>query len=265
MRIEINGVGIAYEQAGAGEDLVLIPGLGGSRHLWGAQLAGLSRVCRVTAVEPRGHGDSDAEPRPYSIAGWTEEVAGVIEALELAPAVVVGSSMAAMTAATLAARQPRAVRGLVLVGGFPCLAPVGKEALEARAVLTETEGMAPIADVVAPGALSPVTAQTQPALLALLRANVLTNQPRSYAAACRSLVEADVRPLLAQIAAPTLILVGDGDGVAPLPAARTLREAIPDARLRVLPASGHLPFLEQPLAFNRALLEFLGELPPIAE
>ena len=67
-------------------------------------------------------------------------------------------------------------------------------------------------------------------------------------------------PLLAHVRCPTLILLGDGEQVAPLPAARTLHQGIAGSRLKVIPNAGHLPFLEQPVAFNAALLEFLGGL-----
>jgi 3-oxoadipate enol-lactonase len=60
---------------------------------------------------------------------------------------------------------------------------------------------------------------------------------------------------------PTLVLLGDGEQVAPLPASRALHHGIAGSHLRVIPNAGHLPFLEQPALFNAALMEFLGGLP----
>jgi 3-oxoadipate enol-lactonase len=74
-------------------------------------------------------------------------------------------------------------------------------------------------------------------------------------------VEADITPRLGRIQCPTLILLGSQEQVAPLSAARALKAGIPQARLEVIPNAGHLPFLEQPAAFNAAILEFVGGLP----
>lgn len=260
MLARVDGVELYYEQEGAGPDLVLIPGLGASVHVWYAQLKGLQPVMRVTAVDPRGHGRSGKPRGPYTMRLLADDVGALMRQLQVPPAVVAGSSMSAMVAVELAAAYPELVRALVLVGGFPKLAPVGKERMEARARTAETEGMAPLADMVPATALGAHTHQTQPALVGLFRQALLANDPAGYAASCRGIVECDITPLLGEIRCPTLILLGEQEQVAPLPAARALKAGIPHAQLCVIPSAGHLPFLEQPAAFNAALLEFVAGL-----
>lgn len=261
MLANVNGIDLAYEQNGAGPDVVLIPGLGGSSYLWHAQLQALAPVARVTAVDPRGHGASAKHPPgPYTMRLWADDTAALMAYLGIERAVVVGSSMSAMVAVELAAAHSQRVAGLVLVGGFPRLESPGKERMEARAKTAETEGMGPLVPQVASTALAAVTHQTQPALVGLFQAALSRNDPACYAAACRAIVAADVTPLLSRIRCPTLVLLGDGEQVAPLPAARALHRGLPGSRLKVIPNAGHLPFLEQPAAFNTALLEFLGGL-----
>ncbi|MBM3458268.1 MAG: alpha/beta fold hydrolase [Armatimonadetes bacterium] len=261
MQAAANGITLYYEQEGAGPDLLLIPGLGGSTHVWYAQSKGLSPVLRVTTVDPRGHGQSEKPSGPYSIPMLAADMAALIHTAGIAPAIVVGSSMSAMTAVQLAAEQPELVSAVVLVGGFPMLGPPGKERMEGRARTAEGEGMGPLADLVASTALGAHTHRTQPALVGLFRAALLANDPQAYAASCRAIVEADVTPQLARVHQPTLILLGSEEQVAPLPAARALKAGIPHAEFVVLPQAGHLPFLEQPAAFNAALQEFVGRLP----
>ena len=261
MIVNVNGIALNYEQDGIGPDLVLIPGLGASVNAWYAQLKGLSPVLRVTALDPRGHGLSDKPPGPYSLPLFATDVAALMQHLDLGPAVVVGSSMAALIAVELAATHPERVAALVLVGGFPVLGLAGKERMEGRARTAETEGMGPLADPVASTALGAHTHQTQPGLVGLFRQGLLANDPRAYAASCRALVEADITPRLGRIQCPTLIVLGSQEQVAPLPAARALKAGVPHAGLEVIPNAGHLPFLEQPAAFNAAILEFVGELP----
>ncbi len=260
MTIEVNGTTLHYVQEGSGPDLVLVPGLGGSVHLWYAQLKRFSALYRVTAIDPRGHGLSAKPPGPYTIRGVADDVGELTRALALEPAVVVGSSMAGMVVVELAAAHPDRVSGLVLVGGFPVLGAAGKERMAERARLVEESGMAAVVDSVVGTALSTVTHQAQPALVGLLRGLLLANVPAAYAASIRALLAADVNPLLAQVRCPALVVLGDGVQVAPLPASQALCRGIRGAALRVIPDAGHLPFLEQPAAFNAALLEWIAGL-----
>jgi 3-oxoadipate enol-lactonase len=257
---EVNGITLYYEHEGAGPDLVLLPGLGGNVNLWYPQLKGLSPVMRVTALDPRGHGRSGKPAGPYTMRQMADDAAALMDHLGIGPVIVTGSSLSSLVAVELAAAYPERVRALVLVGGFAVLPPAGKERMEGRARTAEAEGMGPLADMVAATALGAQTHATQPALVGLFRQALLANDPRAYAAACRAIAAADVTPLLGQIRCPALILLGSEEQVAPLPAARALKQGIPHAEVRVLPGAGHLPFLEQPAAFNAALLEFVAGL-----
>jgi len=258
--VNANGISIHYEQAGAGPDLVLVPGLGASTHVWYPQLHGLSSLFRVTALDPRGHGQSGKPVGPYSIRMMAEDTAASLDALGISHAIVVGSSMSSLVTVELAAMRPDLVEGLILVGGFAVLGPAGREAFEQRAVLAETEGMAPLADLVPVRAFGGHSHQAQPGLVGLFRQGILANDPVAYAASCRAIREADVTPSLASVRCPTLILLGEQEQVAPLAAARALKAGIPHAHLRVLPLAGHLPFIEQPALFNAAVQEFAGSL-----
>jgi len=255
-----NGISIYYEQAGTGMDLVLIPGLGASTHVWYPQLRSLSSGLRVTALDPRGHGQSEKPAGPYSIRMMAEDAAALLDASKITRAMVVGSSMSAMVAVELAAMRPDLIEGLILVGGFAVLSAAGREAFEQRAVLAETEGMAPLADLVPARAFGAHSHETQPGLVGLFRQAILSNDPAAYAASCRAIRDADVTPSLGLVRCPTLILVGEQEQVAPLAAARTLKAGIPHAQVRVVPNAGHLPFLEQPAWFNAAVQEFVGSL-----
>lgn len=258
--VQANGISLHFEQEGTGPDVLLIPGLGASTHVWYAQLKTLSGVLRITAIDPRGHGRSEKPPAPYSMRMMADDAAGVLRSLEVGPAIVVGSSMSCMVAVELAAAYPELVRALVLVGGFPVLPPAGREKMEARVTLARTQGMAPLAELVPSTALGATTHRTQPALVGLFRQALLGNDPEGYAAACQAIVEADVTPLLAAVKCPTLLVLGAEEQVAPLPAAMALRRGISGSRVAVIPAAGHLPFMEQPDAFNAALLEFIAGL-----
>ncbi|HTE17195.1 MAG TPA: alpha/beta hydrolase, partial [Armatimonadota bacterium] len=208
MIAEVNGTSIHYLQTGSGPDVLLLPGLGASTHVWYAQMRALSPVLRVTAVDLRGQGQSAKPEGPYSIRLLADDVGALMGELDLPPAVVVGSSMACMVAVELAAAYPDRVSALVLAGGFPRLEGPGRERMEARAVTAESEGMGPLAELVPAAALGALTHAAQPALVGLFRALLLANDPHAYAASCRAIVGCDITPLLAEVRCPTLILLG---------------------------------------------------------
>ncbi len=256
-RVRIGDIELNILQAGAGPDLLLLPGLGANLHVWYPQLRALSSSFRVTAVDTRGHGRSSRSAGPYTVEQLAGDAAALIRTLGLAPAAVVASSMSCLTAIELAVTAPELVSSLVLVGGFPALTQAGKDRFEERARLAQNGGMEELADLVVAGALGATTHRTQPALAGLFRASVMANDPDAYVASIRAIQSGDVTARLPEVRCPTLVLLGDEEQVAPLAMARKLVAGIPGARLRVLPQAGHLPFMEQPAAFNAALVEFL--------
>lgn len=257
MFADVNGTRLNYVEQGSGPDLLLLPGLGASTHVWYAQVKALSATMRVIAVDPRGHGESAIPPPPYSLSDMAADAAHLLRHLCQAPALVVGSSMSSLAAVELAAKHPELVSGLVLAGGFATLSCVYRERMEERARIVESEGMGALVEKVGATALGATTHATQPALVGLFQALLLRNNPDAYAACCRAIASADVTPLLADVRCPTLILLGEEEQVAPWPAARVVAQGIPHAVVRVIPKAGHLAFLEQPAAFNAALLEFV--------
>lgn len=259
--VQANGVSLHYTETGTGPDVLLLPGLGMSTPVWYATQKALSGSLRVTALDHRGHGASEKSEGPYSMRLFAEDAAAAARELDLAPAIVVASSMACMVAVEFAVAYPDSVAALVLVGGFPTLPPAGKERFEERARLVESEGLEAVVDAVIGAGFAATTHVTQPGLVGLYRDLLLRNESSCYAAACRAIARADVTALLPKVDHPTLILIGAEEHVAPLSAARALKDGISHAMLRVLPAAGHLPFLEQPGEFNAALQQFIGLMP----
>jgi pimeloyl-ACP methyl ester carboxylesterase len=97
-----------------------------------------------------------------------------------------------------------------------------------------------------------------PRFLALLARDAARSGPVTIGTAARALLAADARADLAAVQARTLVLAGRTDHLVPLADAEELARALPDGRVHVLDA-GHVPMVEQPAAFSRALLGFLAE------
>jgi pimeloyl-ACP methyl ester carboxylesterase len=115
-----DGVRLACRDFGGdGPAALLLHGLAGHAGEWAQTASWLIARCRVVAYDARGHGHSDRTPADVSREAHVADAAFVIEALGLAPAIVIGQSLGGHTALLLAAERPELVRGLVLAEAGP--------------------------------------------------------------------------------------------------------------------------------------------------
>lgn len=261
MKIQANGITLRYETAGeSGPTVLLVHGLGGSSAQWGGVARLLAPVCRLVMPDLRGHGQSDKPPGPYAMKQFVDDLGALCAALKIDRCVLVGASMCGAVVLQLAAERPELAQAVVPVGGFAVQGSAGKERMTARAAAVESGGMAGAVEAILAGALGETTHATNPALVSLQRALLLENDPKAYAAATRAVVDIDVAAHLPRVKCPALLLFGAEEKVAPLPAQRQLKSAIPHAVVRAIPHAGHLPFLERPGDVAAALMEFLATL-----
>jgi len=256
MFIQINGVNHRYESLGEGPPIVLIHGLGGTLDIWHGVTQLLALHHHVVALDLRGHGATAPGRAQFSIKTWSQDVAELMGALELPAATVVGHSMGSLIAQHLAVSQPEIVDQLVLVGGISYFEPPDKQAYEQRAKAVDEHGLEGIVDDWLIGALAPRTHARLPQVAGLLRHMFLSNDPRSYAKACRVLSRA---PAIERerIGQPTLLLVGDHDRSTPLRMTEQLHRQIPVSRVQVVPSAAHWMTVEHPDVIGAAILQFL--------
>jgi pimeloyl-ACP methyl ester carboxylesterase len=126
------GVRLAcLDHGGDGSPVVLVHGLAGHAGEWDGTAAWLAASHRVVAPDARGHGRSERRPGDVSRAAHVDDLAGWIELLGLAPAIVIGQSLGAHTAFLLAARRPQLVRAVVVAEATPEADPAAPAAVEA--------------------------------------------------------------------------------------------------------------------------------------
>ena len=261
MFADILGSTIAYESVGDGPPVVFLHGLGSTSNVWHAQRVALQKTHRAITLDLPGSGRSSKHERTYSMLRWAEQLDLLAAHLNLDTFVLVGHSMTTILAQNFAARYPKRVRGIVLCGPLTEQPPAMREAFAKRAESVAKEGMLTVAEQVLAGAISAGTRESPSALPGLYREMLQANDPPSYAAQCRALMEASAKADQPAIACPTLILVGDQDGVTPIANARAIAAAVPGATIRVIPATAHLTMAERPEAFNAVILEFLANMP----
>jgi pimeloyl-ACP methyl ester carboxylesterase len=238
--------------------VVLLHGLGSSSRDWDFQRVALQARYRVIAIDLPGHGSRPRPRRPLSVHGMAGEVTRVLKDEALPAAHVVGVSLGACVALSLALQAPDRVRSLTLVSGFARLRPAGAAGglrmLLRLALLTA----APMRLVAWQVARATFPQPEQGELRRLAAASLQRTSRRSYAAAIGALLAFDVRTRLARVRCPTLVVAGSDDRTVPASAARVLAAGIPGARVLIVPGGGHAPHCDTPAAVNAALLDFLA-------
>lgn len=236
--VEVDGLRLYSEVAGAGPPVVLLHGLSGSTRWWSRNVAALARHFEVHTLDLAGFGQSKCD-RPFQLACAADVLAGWMERAGLERAAVVGHSMGGLVAAELAADHPTCVERLVLVAAaLPSIA---------RDLLTGAR------DVVRGLPHLPFS------FLDLLLPDLLRAGLPTVVAALRELLAADISAKLGRIAAPTLLVWGECDPLVPLRHAWQLARLVPCRELAIFKRTGHNPMWEHPETFNRLLVEFLGD------
>jgi 3-oxoadipate enol-lactonase len=259
--VRANGVQIHVAERGAGAPLLLIMGLGASLDTWVAQLDAFAMRHRVIAFDNRGAGRSDTPPPPWTVADMAADAIGVLDALDVDRAHVLGVSMGGMIAQEMAIRHPERVDRLVVALSFARPDPLRREFLLHRR-WARLQGADPQRESMAhlPWLLSP-TFMNDPVRTAAVLA-VVGPMPfmeaEAYARQIDAIVEHDTLGRLHQVRAPTLVLAAAEDVLTPVALSREIAAAIPDATLAVLPRGGHGVLIEYPGDFNAAVLAFLA-------
>jgi pimeloyl-ACP methyl ester carboxylesterase len=243
--------------SGEGPALVCVHGFTTTSEFWKEQVAEFSRDHMLIRPNLPGHGLSPhPRDRAYTIDAFARDIEKLFEHFRIPRAVLVGLSMGGTIAQRFTLDNPERLDGLVLVGATPHgLGPDVNADNVLRAI--EAIGIAQSSQNV----IDRSFAATTPRDVVVFAKREVVQTPEHVArAAILSLNEADSRPWLGAIKAPTLVVVGEDDIITPPEESRQLADGIPDATLCVVPRAGHFPMLEQPAAFNTALRQFLSKL-----
>jgi pimeloyl-ACP methyl ester carboxylesterase len=255
-----DGLRLPYAESGDpdGMPVLLLHGYTDSWRSFAPLLAALPPHLRAIALSQRGHGEASRPASGYAPGDYAADLAGLVRALGLGPALVVGHCLGAQVAQRFALDHPGLVRGLVLIGAYRALRgnPVAQALWEEVAIL---------ADPVAPGFAREFQAGTlarpvPPAFLDTVVRESLKLPARVWRAALAGALAAGIPPGLGQIRAPTLLLWGDRDALIPQAEQEALAAAIPGARRITHPGGGHAPHWEDPARVAAEIAGFAASL-----
>lgn len=265
--VQSNGITLAYEIHGSGHPLLLITGLGYGQWFWHKIVPGLAKQYQVITFDNRGAGASDKPDGPYTVSMMAADTAGLLDALHIRGAHVMGHSLGGYIAQELVVTRPDLVGKLILAStnyGGTKVIPITAQALE---VMTNRQGdpvellKRGIAIACAPGF---VDRCREVATELFQYRSTGPVPPLQYAAqvaagaGTAAYTDEMIDERMNANRVPTLILFGEFDMVVPPGNADLMASKIKGAQVEIIPGAGHLFAIEDPEATVRTITGFLG-------
>lgn len=222
--------------------------------MWEAQAQLLAdRGMFVIRADTRGHGLSQAPAAPYTMQDLVDDSVAVLDGLNIARAHYVGLSLGGMSGFGLGCLHPDRSLSLCLCDARADMTPVMAAPWDERIALAKASGCQAIGNATAERWFGRAFLDANPALEQKFLQAIGNTSVAGFEGCARAIQGLDYLGQVGSIQAPTTLIVGANDG--PLPQAmQTLKELIPGAVLEIIADAGHLPNIDQPTAFNAALL-----------
>ena len=261
-KVKTNRITLNYDQQGSGPPLILIPFLTADNTCYTFQVADYAKYFTCISVDLRGTGESDKPADAYSIETLADDVAALMQALEISSAHISGLSLGGAVGMWLAAKYPEKVNSLSLHSAWTktdafVATVVSSWQVLAKAFDSVTET---VIQGIFPWCFTPELYATKSDYLESIVAFVRSRPPQTVAdflLQSNAVLEHDAEEQLGRIKAPTQITFGRYDLVTSTRFAKPMQEKIPDSELVIFEASAHAPIYEETERFNATTLEFL--------
>ncbi len=242
--------------------VVFIHGFPFSHKMWtfpGGQTEALAGTHRVVAYDVCGHGESEVSSGHYSIEFFVDDLIGLLNHLNIQQAIVVGLSMGGYIALRAIEKHPDRFKGLVLCDTrSEADSNEGKIQRAVQINSIKSEGVKPFAEEYIKNIFAPESMTERNESVRLIQSIIERTAPSSLFGTLLALAaRTDTTDSLSSIKVPTCIIVGEKDVLTPVSAAEKMKENIPHAAVTVIPNAAHISNMENPEAFNKALVEFL--------
>lgn len=253
-----DGTRLRYRVTGSGPGrIALTHSLAMDASFWQPVAERLASEATVLTWDCRGHGASDKPRGPYTVDLFADDLAAVLDAVGWERAVVAGASMGGCVTLAFAGRHPARTSGLGLFDTTAWYGPDAPRQWAERAEKGIANGLESLVAFQQTRWFGDAFRAAHPEVVAESVAVFLGNDVEAYAASCRMLGAADLRPVLADIRVPTRIAVGEEDYATPPAMAEALHAGIPGSQIRLIERGRHLTPLEVPDVIAHELRQLL--------
>jgi pimeloyl-ACP methyl ester carboxylesterase len=268
-KAQVNGVELWYELTGEGEPVIQIHGAGFGHFNFAPATPRLAERFRVIDYDMRGYGQSDRPVQHYDMEVWADDVAGLLDALDVPEAHVHGTSMGGMIAIVFAGKYPERTTSVVINCAAAKLGAAGRLIFKNWIDLAELDPEGPgsriLAELIAWQALSKRFLETPEGVAAIDTIQEIlrdSNRVEVFTAACRAMCEMDLTGWLPRITAPALVLGGDEDLMTPWDQGpggagqQAIVDGIPNAEKHVIRGSNHSTLFDNTDEHVRVVIDF---------
>jgi pimeloyl-ACP methyl ester carboxylesterase len=241
---------------GGGTPLILLHAFPLSSAMWLGQREGLASRLRVITPDLRGFGGSPLGADAPSIEVMADDVAELLDSKGIERAVVGGLSLGGQVAIAFGRRHRDRLLGAV-IGGVTASSEADRQTrLRSAERLEAEENVNALLEDVLPHLVGPTTLRQRALIYGRVKGLVQATPPAAAAWAQRAMAGTDGIEMLGEVTSPVLVIAGEEDVLSTESDARAVAEALPNAELTMIPRSGHLTPVEQPLLFNEVVSEF---------
>jgi len=257
MKAEINGIEMKFEIHGLknGPWITLSHSLACNSHMWDGQIETLGKYFQLLTYDTRGHGESSSAQSPYSFEMLADDVFALLHHLGIDSTHFVGLSMGGMIGQSLSLKHPEVVNSLVLADTGHTASPQSVEQWEKRIQLALEQGMDALVEPTLERWFNEPFRQARSKEYMAISEQIRSTPVAGFVGCANALMNTNFTDRLKNIKSPTLAIAGEQDASAA--ATRYLGQHIPNAKTVIIPSAGHISNVEQPKAFNQAVLNFL--------
>ena len=250
-----NDVDIHYMEAGSGPATLWVHGAGGTAAIWWQQAEHFAKTRRFIAYDQRGYGLSACDMSRVTVDALVPDALAVMDAAGARSAAVICQSIGGWTGINLALQAPDRVERLVLSSTMAGVNhPPAIESVMASNDKVDERG--PVSIVIGPDVFAENPFKAYLYQQASAFNTSFDNTKLGHFFSSETLVPIDE---LAKITCPVLVISGENDMLWPPHTLEAIVEALPDARQEIVKGSGHSPYFERPVIFNRLVEDFLNE------
>ena len=240
--------------------VALIHSLALDRSIWDGVVKELAAHAAVLAYDCRGHGSSGHPVMTYTPGLFARDLAELLDHVKWPAAIVAGCSMGGCVAQAFAAGYPQRTLGLCLIDTTAWYGTEAPKQWRERAATAQAKGMKALVDFQVTRWFGDAFRAAHPEIINALISVFLANDLECYRATCEMLGDADLRPRLAAIKAPTAVVVGEEDYAAPVAMAEVMHRAISRSTLKIIAGGRHITPAETPQDIAAQLLGVVGKI-----
>jgi 3-oxoadipate enol-lactonase len=247
----------AYSVEGNGPPLILIHGIGASRHSWDGLIVHLKAHFRCISYDLRGHGKSPTPTPPYTLDDLVGDLEALHEELGIGRAHLAGHSLGGMIGPAYARRYPQRVLSLGLYSTAAFRTADDSAKVRGVVAAMRAKGIAPVLETLKERWFTPEFAARCPQVIERRMQQVIDTAKDVFLSVFDLYAETEMAPWLPEIEAPCLVLTGENDAGCNPRLNRQIAAALPDSQLVILPHLRHAILLEAPHLVAGPVLSFL--------